>query len=35
VIDGLMLSRNRSDYAKILMLILTRSAVGRTGKNTS
>jgi hypothetical protein len=33
VIDGLMVSRNSEDYAKILMLILTRSAVGRAGEN--
>jgi hypothetical protein len=34
VIDGLMVSRNSIDYTKILMLILTRSAVGRPGENT-
>jgi hypothetical protein len=34
VIDGLMVSRNSGDYAKILMLILTRLAVGCPGKNT-
>lgn len=33
VIDGLMVSPNNDDYAKILMLILTRSAVGRAGEN--
>jgi hypothetical protein len=34
VIDGLRVSRSIDDYMEILMLILTRSVVGRLGENT-
>jgi hypothetical protein len=33
IIDGLMTSNNNDDYALILMLMLTRAAVGRPGEN--